>query len=255
MITKPKLFNRILAALVNYFLLIIVTFSFDALASSKVMRATTDYNTLSSEYIACSEEFAGLQDHYHIYIYNEEGRRIKNENVTQDDINAFNNDERVKELVIIGNRLNRTMATYSLTSLAISFGISILLVYYLPSLFFKKKHYNIGNKLFNLVMLKNHDFMPKYKYYLYETVYVIFHVILGTMSLFVLNLIDIIIASASNDRTTLLERLLRYDIAVDPDKIEANNITPERLYELNHSHEYSLENHDQQDDDGKLNLD
>lgn len=254
MIVKPKLFNRILAALVNYFLLIIVTFSFDALCSSKVMRAVTDYNALSSEYVQCSTEFAELQDHYHIYIYDEQGKRIKNEQVTEAEINAFNNDERVKALVIQGNALNRTMAGYSITSLSISFAVAIFLVYYLPSFFFKKKHYNIGNKMFNLVMLKSNDYMPKYKYFLYESIYVVVHIILGTMTLFMLNLIDILIASASNTRTTLLEKVFKYDIAIDPDKVEANNITPERLFEMNHSHEYSLENHDQQDDDGKLNL-
>jgi len=238
MFVKPRVFNRILSAVTNFMFLLLVTFSFDALCSSKVMRATTDYNEIKEKYNNELTEFASLQDKYEIYIIDPvTGKRIFNTNVSEENKQAFLNDERVKELTADGDILSKKLLTYSVVSIVISYGISILLVYYLPPLFFKKKHFNIGNKLFNIVYLYKSELVKKGRYYYYASMYVLFHLLIGVCTFFVFNLIDIITTSIGTKQTSLLERMFGYELAIDPDKIEAEKMSDEKIYEINHAHD------------------
>lgn len=234
MINKPNILNRVLVAFVNFIILIIVTLAFDSLVTGHVVDGLQDYKTLKNDYEILEITYSNIQDEYHIFIYDENNNRIQNENLTEEDKQKFLNDLRVinikEEASIISNKIR----LYNIVSFYISYVLMSIVVYLLPALIFKK-HQNIGMKSFNIVLMKHEEIPNRPKALLYLSIYVFFHVLLGIFTLFIINIIDIMYCNFDyKDHRTLLEKVFNYDFAIDEDKLEADTLSEEKIYELTH---------------------
>lgn len=232
MIVKPKIIYRILKAIVNFLIAILFMFIVDRFVTSKLCELTTIYKNNESQYISLRNEYQALEDYYGLYTYDSENHRIKNEDA---DVTAFNNDSRVKQILIEGKN-NRSIArNISLICLAISYTISIFIVYLVLPIF-SKKNYDFGSRAFNIVVSKNGVVVNKRDYYGITLIYILFHLFIGVSSLFILNLIDLLFLVFNKKKVSLIEKLLKFDYAIDFDKVESELVTEEKLFEQEHSY-------------------
>jgi len=233
MITKPNTLNRFLVAFLNFLMLILMSFIFDALVSSRIASNLNGYQSSYDCYETLENEFYAIQDEYHIYIYDEDNNRVINPNLTDEMKSNFLNDTRVVSIKNEAYDLSITIRMYAIVPFIISYILMTMVVYVLPTLFFKKKQ-NIGMKAFNVVLYKNEEIPLRIQVVGYMFLYIFFHLIIGVLTLFILNIIDLVYTNFNKDHRTLMEKIFNYDFAIDRDKLEANTLSEEKIYEMTH---------------------
>jgi len=89
-------------------------------------------------------------------------------------------------------------------------------------------------KAFNVVLYKNEEIPLRIQVVGYMFLYIFFHLIIGVLTLFILNIIDLVYTNFNKDHRTLMEKIFNYDFAIDRDKLEANTLSEEKIYEMTH---------------------
>lgn len=87
--------KRLGALLVDFIMVFFFALLMDRIAISPIAKAITPLDELNETYNSEVLEYQHKEDKYRLYIYDENQNRIKNENVTEEEKEAFLNDERV----------------------------------------------------------------------------------------------------------------------------------------------------------------
>jgi len=138
MITKPNTLNRFLVAFLNFLMLILMSFIFDALVSSRIASNLNGYQSSYDCYETLENEFYAIQDEYHIYIYDEDNNRVINPNLTDEMKSNFLNDTRVVSIKNEAYDLSITIRMYAIVPFIISYILMTMVVYVLPTLFLRR---------------------------------------------------------------------------------------------------------------------
>ena len=156
--TKSKNINRKLlgpwqrigSILLEFVMVFFVGLLLDRIAVNPIAKATTNLNVLAETYNSEVKEYQDKEDVYHLYYYDEDKNRIKNDNVADEELNAFMSDERV---IAIRNDLpgiQDTIQAIRLTCLGVDAFLGSLLYFTFAYILFGK-----GRSL-GLIIFKSH---------------------------------------------------------------------------------------------------
>ncbi len=90
--------QRIGTLFLDYVMVFFACLLIDRLAVNPVAKAVTPIETLQTSYDAKVAEYQQLEDQYHLYSYNDSSERVKNETVSQEDLDSFMADSKVVAL-------------------------------------------------------------------------------------------------------------------------------------------------------------
>lgn len=147
---KVSIFNRILSALIDFVFVAIMALTLDRLIATPIVNGIWNYDQQYETYHAIVEEYEKLQDKYEIYVYTEDEKRILNENVSEEQKEAFLQDQRVIEIKEEAVVLQNSIRKITSIELGIAFLLSLLFCYMLFPLIFKKRA-TLGKRIFHLV--------------------------------------------------------------------------------------------------------
>lgn len=234
MLKKPKPVYRFLKFIINLLSIVLIALLLDGLVVSPIAKTTNIYKTHNEEYSALKVEYRNFQDLYGLYTYDSEGNRKKVEGA---DTTAFNNDFRVKEIVELAKKDEMVLAKINFVTFVISYVISSFSIGVLVPVF-SKKHNDVGGLIFHIVLTKNGEIMTRKKGTCYALVNTSIHFLLGTASLFVIDLIDFLFVIFSRkEQKSLLERIFKYEYSIDPDLVESEIKSEEKKFEEEHSYD------------------
>ena len=186
--------RRLYAWLIDTLLLLVFVFFIDGLVSTPIMNNNTDIEQVLDSYVINSDIYNDLQDEYGFYIYDVSGNRIVNEDISEEDINKFSNDERVIEIT---SKLYEEQKKLVIT-LGVRISLSILvassLVYLLIPLIVGKGR-TFGKLIAKVVLVnKNNDYAVWYQVLARYSLSIIFNIYLSIISLGIVPLINLIYA-------------------------------------------------------------
>lgn len=87
--------KRIGAIFLDFIMVFFLSLLFDRVLVNPVAKRVTALDELTLTYDSEVKEYQHLEDKYRLYYYDEDANRIKNENITDEELNAFMSDERV----------------------------------------------------------------------------------------------------------------------------------------------------------------
>ena len=197
--------RRLYAWLIDTLLLLVFVFFIDGLVSTPIMNNNTDIEQVLDSYVINSDIYNDLQDEYGFYIYDVSGNRIVNEDISEEDINKFSNDDRVIEIT---SKLYEEQKKLVIT-LGVRISLSILvassLVYLLIPLIVGKGR-TFGKLIAKVVLVnKNNDYAVWYQVLARYSLSIIFNIYLSIISLGIVPLINLIYAINQKDNKTFYD--------------------------------------------------
>lgn len=217
---KPaSIFSRALAFIVDFVLMLVFSLTIDAGIVTQIVKTTDSYKTIDNEYFVLVEQYSEKQDQFNIYIYEGENR-IQNPNLSEEDKNIFLNNEEVIEIrnkIIKNGEIKRN---YFLLEAAISLLIGSF-VYYLIIPFLIKGRFTIGKAVFHISIINHEDELLKgFGYLKYSLVEYVFAIILGIATLFIINIISLIVVDRSINKQSISNLISNTYSVVDPIYLE-----------------------------------
>lgn len=157
--------KRLGASLLNLLFYLIVAFSLEYCLSGTTFKKWVHYEDNKLEFNQMTEIYHEKQDFYQIYTYNEDDKRVYNPDVTQEQLDAFNNDQAVidltkdikqKQAYLVGMDL----LSYGVFFVVTSYGLTVLM-----SVIFSK-HKSFGNLCLGLYVANENDEKLKFSKFL-----------------------------------------------------------------------------------------
>lgn len=228
---KVSIFNRILSALIDFVFVAIMALTLDRLIATPIVNGIWNYDQQYETYHAIVEEYEKLQDKYEIYVYTEDEKRILNENVSEEQKEAFLQDQRVIEIKEEAVVLQNSIRKITSIELGIAFLLSLLFCYMLFPLIFKKRA-TLGKRIFHLVRCdKKGVLLRTPAYLLYNFCVILFHYIIGLGTFGLYLLANLVVYFVQKDHLTITDRMTKTVCTYDEDYIEASLVTKEKEME------------------------
>ena len=196
--------------------LIVILFFFFELA---VCRTTIGNLSVVKENLATYNyyegEFANIQDEYEIYIYDEDGKRLYNEKLTEETKTAFEADERV-----VKNRKEiEPYAKKVIEYAAIEYSIALLLssfiaLFVIPLI--AKEGRTLGKFLLKVAVRNSDDSDIRWpKLLLRWFVQLVLEIVLGLLTLLAIPLISLVCTTFTKDNKSLVDLICRTKVIQD----------------------------------------
>lgn len=183
-------FKRVVAALLDVSMFLIITMFSVLLIAEPIIEKTTDI-------IQIREEYTKLAENYNVRIWNEEmGMYIDNPDVTEEELNAFNNDERVLAL-------EEENSSIVMLEVMISLSVAAVIVYLVIPLM-SKNNQTLGKKAMGLIVVssKKGD-LKKVNVAIRGVSFVIIELFIGLISYGIVPLISLALIMFSNKKQSL----------------------------------------------------
>ena len=130
--------RRLYAWFLDTLLLIVLVFLFDGLVSQPLMKDVTEIDTVMNSYIANSAMYESIQDEYGVYLYDSNGNRYFNSNVTEDVKDNFQNDERILSLNVVLVAEQEYILMNFVLRICLSILLGSIIVYFILPLCFRR---------------------------------------------------------------------------------------------------------------------
>lgn len=185
-IVKAKFSQRLFASLINFAIFFLLAVCIDRMVMPYTYKAWTNSEELTSEFIELNEEYKSLQDHYNIYVYDENSSRIQNTSENSLNEQEFLSNPRVIELKKEIPEIEKKMLTIDITSFVISyfvssFGVMILLSFVLG------RGTSLGGLILGIRYVDNFGEKPtKIIVLKYDLLSFLFHYVLSIISIGIL---------------------------------------------------------------------
>lgn len=204
--------RRLYAWIIDTILLFIIVFLFDGLVSQPISKKITNIEQIQTSYEDNSKVYESIQDEYNIYIYDENGNRLFNENIDEKVKEQFLNDQRIIDLNKVLVEEQETILTHLIVRMAISMSVPSLLVYCgLPLILGKGK--TLGRLAGKLIVINDNETRVKwYKILLRGIITIILDVYLGLITMGILPLISLLIAVLTRDNKSLVDLICKTNV-------------------------------------------
>lgn len=178
--------KRLGASMLNLLFYLIIAFSLEYCLGGLTFKKWVHYEDNKYDFNQMTELYHEKQDFYQIYTYNEDDKRIYNLEVSQEQLDAFNNDQSVidltkdikaKQAYLVGMDL----LSYGVFFVASSYGLTILM-----AIIFSK-YKSFGNLCLGLYTVnENDEKLTHSKYFGYSSVRYLLLYPLGILSIFII---------------------------------------------------------------------
>ena len=116
--------KKLFAALINLLFFLLVGFVFDYTLMPITYQRWMGHDNIEQNCIVLNEAYHEKQDEYGIYYYNDDNKRVYNDDVSQETLTAFQNDEEVRN---IASQLSSEQTKLYIIDIS-SFGVSFLFI-------------------------------------------------------------------------------------------------------------------------------
>lgn len=116
--------KKLFAALINLLFFLLVGFIIDYTLMPVTYKRWMGHDTIEQNCIVLNDSYRDKQDEYGIYYYNEDDKRVYNDNVSEETLTAFRNDEEVRN---IASSLSSEQTKLYIIDIS-SFGVAFLFV-------------------------------------------------------------------------------------------------------------------------------
>lgn len=212
-----KPWSRLACFLIDFVMVFLLGVMFDRIMVTPIAKNVTPLNELNETYNSEVLEYQNKQNEYNLYYY-KDGERIKNENVTKEETDAFMADERVIQIRKELPEVQDTLQAIRLTVLGIDAFIASLLYFTFSFIIFGKGR-SISLLIFKSRMTDfNGNKITISKSILYGFLRWVFLFPLGIITILILP-IYMMYELFYKDNQTFLERKLQIECRIDPKDI------------------------------------
>ena len=202
-----KTSKRLAAAFLSILIIFVLGLLLDKFVVSPIVKNTTGSNTINETFKDYDKEYKSLQDHYEIYVYNEDKNRIPNENVSEENNIAFQTDPRVVELVSLMNDVEGQLLIRDLSIIGIDY-LASTLIYALAGNFLFGVGRSFPAFVFHYELVDDNDKKLKAgKVFAYSFAKWFFNGILGVITLGILPLYNLYSLSHHKNYQCPIDRL------------------------------------------------
>jgi len=212
--------SRVIAFVIDIIIFIVLALAVDAGIVSKIVKSTSEYKTMESEYSLKVKDYQRLQDQYQIYIYDKDNIRIENSNLTEIQKQNFLKNSQVITLRTEITDLTIQKRNYFFMEAVISLAVSYVVYFVILPMCFLGK-FTIGKFFFHIVTINKDGEVLKFgKFFFINLLDGIIHVLLGVCTFFLIDVISLIISILNTNKQTISNLITNtYDV-VDPSFIE-----------------------------------
>lgn len=183
-------FKRVVAALMDVSLFLIITMFSVLLIAEPIVEHTTNILEIREEYTALAEQ-------YNIKVWNEElGMYVDNPNLTEIELTEFNNNPRVKEL-------EEENASIVMMEVMIALTIGSAIVYILIPVLMKNNH-SLGKKIMNLKVISTKgEELKKYQLAIRGVSYIVIELSIGLLTYGVVPILSLLLSLFTKRNQTI----------------------------------------------------
>lgn len=207
--------SRMGAFIVDIFLIVILFFFFEL----AVCRTTIGNLSVVKENLATYNyyegEFAKIQDEYEIYIYDEDGKRLYNEKLTEETKNAFETDERVIKIREEIDPYAKKVIAYATIEYSLALLLSSFIALFVIPLIAKEGR-TLGKFLLKVAVRNKDDSDIKWhKLLLRWFVQLVLEIVIGLVTLLALPLISLVCTTFTKDNKSLVDLICGTKVVQD----------------------------------------
>ena len=197
--------RRLYAKIMDILLLFILVFLVDGFLSQPIFSKITNIEEIKDSYVTNSQTYNSIQDEYEIYIYDSEGNRKYNENVTTENKNVFLSDTRIITLNAILVEEQEQILLNFILRIVISIFIPAFLFYGIIPIF-SKEGKTIGRLIAKLIVINNNGKPINWLHTLFRAlVSIIINIYLAIITLGIVPLISLIVSIIIKDNRSLVD--------------------------------------------------
>lgn len=199
--------RRLLATLLDFIILFCFSFFFYFLVSKPIVSSSMSIPEIREQYKTDSDEYDKILDEYGVYMIDETGKRVIDESFPEEKKAEVLNDTRV---IALQARLKKEANTISLSviyGIIFALSLSSILVYMIVPLIFKGR--SIGKICLKTTIVddKSLNYARWYQVLLRSLSFIILDVFIGICTLFLYDIVDLIMAINSKDNRSLVDRI------------------------------------------------
>ena len=201
--------RRLYAWIIDTILFLVIVFFIDGLISTPIMNKTTNIESVLDSYTINSDIYNDLQDEYELYIYDEKGNRIVNENISDEAISQFNKDERVIEVTEKLYSEQKQLVSTLVIRISLSILVSSSLVYLIIPLIFTKGR-TLGKLVAKIVIInKNDEYITWYHLLARNGLNIIFNIYLAIITMGMMPIVNLVISIGQKDNKTIYDLICK----------------------------------------------
>lgn len=216
--------TRMGAFIIDMFLIILLCFFFEFAVSRNVVGTNKNVKENLAMYELYDAEFGKIQDEYQIYIYDEDGKRIYNEDLTDETKQAFENDERVKQIRIDIRPYSQKVIAYAAIEYSIALFLATMVALFILPLIFKEGR-TLGKLILKVAVRNKDDSDIKwYKVMLRWLFQLVFEILLGVLTLLITPLMSLICTALTRENYSLTDLVCKTRVIQDLPVTRANRV-------------------------------
>ena len=207
--------SRMGAFIVDIFLIVILFFFFElAVCRTTIGNLSVVKDNLAT-YNYYEGEFAKIQDEYEIYIYDEDGKRLYNEKLTEETKTAFESDERVVKIREEIEPYAKNVVTYATIEYAIALFLSSFIALFVIPLIAKEGR-TLGKFLLKVAVRNADDSDIRWhKLLLRWFVQLVLEIVIGLVTLLAIPLISLVCTTFTKDNKSLVDLICKTKVIQD----------------------------------------
>lgn len=207
--------SRMGAFIVDIFLIVILFFFFElAVCRTTIGNLSVVKDNLAT-YNYYEGEFAKIQDEYEIYIYDEDGKRLYNEKLTEETKTAFESDERVVKIREEIEPYAKKVVTYATIEYAIALFLSSFIALFVIPLIAKEGR-TLGKFLLKVAVRNADDSDIRWhKLLLRWFVQLVLEIVIGLVTLLAIPLISLVCTTFTKDNKSLVDLICKTKVIQD----------------------------------------
>lgn len=207
--------SRMGAFIVDIFLIVILFFFFElAVCRTTIGNLSVVKDNLAT-YNYYEGEFAKIQDEYEIYIYDEDGKRLYNEKLTEETKTAFESDERVVKIRAEIEPYAKNVVTYATIEYAIALFLSSFIALFVIPLIAKEGR-TLGKFLLKVAVRNADDSDIRWhKLLLRWFVQLVLEIVIGLVTLLAIPLISLVCTTFTKDNKSLVDLICKTKVIQD----------------------------------------
>ena len=197
--------RRLYAKMIDVLMLFILVFLFDGFISQPVFSNITNIEEVKASYVTNSNSYNSIQDEYEIYIYDSEGNRKYNDNVSDEIQEAFLSDERIITLKAILVEEQEQILKNFVLRIMFSILIPAFLLYGIIPIFLREGK-TIGRLIAKLTVINNNGKPIGWLKTLFRALAsIVINIYLAIITLGIVPLISLIISILIKDNRSIVD--------------------------------------------------
>ena len=201
--------RRLYAKVLDVLILFVLVFLFDGMVSKSLQSKITDIDEIKASYVINSDIYEDIQDEYQIYIYDTNGNREYNDDVTQEVKDAFLNDSRILALNDVLQKEQKQIILYFVLRIMFSIFVPAFILYGVIPLLLKDGK-TIGRLAAKLIVINNNGTTIKwYKTLLRALASILINIYLAILTLGIIPLASLIVAIVIKENKSFVDLVAR----------------------------------------------